>query len=247
MWKALWKLLFPEYHKAKQFRTVRLAFPLVIVTALIAGFANVISENASFVTIETKTPIVQRDQEFFIEVSVTAHVPINAIDLVIDYPENRIVIDSIDIGTSVITLWTEEPYAENGNIYLRGGTFRKGFIGEHTIARIKVHATESGEARLSIKDSEFIAGDGLGTEIESVENSEKNIARVYVSGDDGLISGEVEITFVTDIDGDGEIDLKDISAFMSAWFTKSKVYDFNGDGRMTFRDFSIILADSFRK
>lgn len=245
MWKALWKLFFPEYHKAKYFRTVRVAFPLVIVTALIAGFANVISENASFVTIEAKTPIVQRDQVFFIDVSVTAHVPINAIDLTIDYPENKIVIDNIDVGTSVITLWTKEPYAENGNIYLSGGTFRKGFIGEHTIARIKAHATESGEARLSIKDTELIAGDGQGTQIDSVEDKEKSIARIYVSGEDGLISGKVEITFVTDIDGDGKIDLKDISAFMAAWFTKSKIYDFDGDGRMTFKDFSIILADSF--
>ena len=245
MWDALWKLLLPEYYKSRGVRTVKLAFPLIVITAVVAGIANVLSGNASFVTIETESPNVQQGEEFFIHVSVTAHVPINAVDLVIDYPENKIVIDSIDTGTSVITLWTEEPHVEDGTVHLRGGTFRKGFIGEHTIARIKAHATESGEARISVRDTEFIAGDGLGTEIEAEESSEKNIAKVYVSGEDGLISGEVEITFVTDIDGDGKIDLQDISAFMAAWFTKDKVYDFNGDGRMTLKDFSIILADSF--
>lgn len=247
MFKALWKLLFPHYRQPKTFHTVHLAFPLIFITALFAGLAAVITEETSFVTVETETPSVTRDQVFFIDVNVTAHIPVNAVDLVIDYPENRIVIDSIDTGTSVITLWTEEPHVENGTIHLTGGTFRKGFVGEHTIARIKAHATEAGEARIAIKTTELVAGDGLGTEVKVVQTGEKNIAKIYVSGDDGIISGEVGITFVTDIDGDGKINLKDISAFMASWFMKDKVFDFNGDGKMTFRDFSIILADSFFK
>jgi hypothetical protein len=245
MWRAFWKMLFPKYYNTTGMRTVRLAFPLIVITALLAGIANVIGENASFVTVETETSTVQQGQEFFIHVSVTAHVPLNAVDLLIDYPEDQIIIDSIDTGTSVITLWAEEPHAKDSTIRLRGGTFRKGFIGEHTIARIKAHATESGEAQIFVRDSEFIAGDGLGTEIKAAESSETNTARVYVSGEEGLISGEVEITFITDIDGDGNIDFGDISVFLGAWLTKDTIYDFNGDGRMTFKDFSIILADSF--
>ena len=80
--------------------------------------------------------------------------------------------------------------------------------------------------------------------MSSVQNS--NI-KIFVSGEEGVISGEVEIKFVTDIDGDGDIDLGDLSAFMAAWFLGNKVYDFNGDGKMTFSDFSIILSDSFFK
>lgn len=245
MLKALWKLLFPKYHHTEAFRTVQFAFPLVLFTTLLVGLAAVITEDASYVVIKTETPNVAQDQIFFIDVKVNAKVPINAIDLIIDYPKSKIVVDNIDTGTSVITLWTKQPYAENGKIYLTGGTFRKGFIGEHTVARIKAHATEAGEARISVTDSALVAGDGLGTRVETENTDEKNIAKIYVAGEDGLITGKVAITFVTDIDGDGRIDLKDISAFMAAWFTKDKVFDFNGDGKMTFKDFSIILADSF--
>ena len=66
-------------------------------------------------------------------------------------------------------------------------------------------------------------------------------------GEDGVLSAEATISIITDMDGDGKVDLKDISTFMAAWFTKAKTYDFDGDGRMTFRDFSIILADSFTR
>ena len=61
------------------------------------------------------------------------------------------------------------------------------------------------------------------------------------------IGVDVRVNFLSDIDGDGEVSLRDISTFMSAWTDKSKLYDFNGDGRMSFRDFSIILADYFSR
>jgi hypothetical protein len=49
----------------------------------------------------------------------------------------------------------------------------------------------------------------------------------------------------TDIDGNGQINLVDVSAFMGAWTSQNRIFDFNGDGRMTFRDFSILLAAVF--
>ena len=110
MLKALWKMLFPQY-AGGEFTTVRYAFPLIIVTAVLAGLASVVSENNSYVTVETNAETVSQGEQFTVDVKVTAHVPVNAVDLVIAYPEDAIVIDGIDTGTSVITLWTEEPYA----------------------------------------------------------------------------------------------------------------------------------------
>lgn len=246
MFNVLWKALFPKYIGVS-YHTVRYAFPLVIVTALFASLASVVSQDVSYITIRTSSEEVTRDQQFTIDVIATVNVPVNAVDLVISYPEELMDIETIDTGTSVITLWTEEPYAKDGAIYLRGGTFRKGFLGEHTIARIKAHATEAGNARIILKDSELVAGDGKGTNVPVTPSKEHNEVVVSVSGADGIITGEASITIVSDTDGDGDVDLRDISSFMAAWLTKGKLFDFNGDGKMSFVDFSIILSDSFRK
>jgi hypothetical protein len=242
MLKILLKVLFPSYN-GKHYDTVRYAFPLIVVTTVFAGLAAVITENSSYVTIRTDTEKVVKDQQFTIDVSVTAHVAVNAVDLVISYPKDKLVIDGIDTGTSVITLWTEEPYARDGSIYLTGGTFRRGFMGTHTIARIKAHATEAGEARILLKETQLVAGDGKGSEVV-IANS-INEVKIAISGTEGIIKGKATISVVSDIDGDGDVDLKDISAFMAAWFTKGSTFDFNGDGKMTFSDFSILLAESF--
>ena len=135
MYRELWKLLFPQYG-GRSYTTVRYAFPIVVIAALFAGLASVVTENSSYVTIKTDVDTVTRDQQFFIDVSVTAHVPINAVDLQLSYPEALLRVDSIDVGSSVITLWTEEPHTKDGVINLRGCTFRRGFIGEHAVASI---------------------------------------------------------------------------------------------------------------
>jgi hypothetical protein len=246
MLRALWKFFFPEYLHT-HYGTVRYAFPVVFLAALVASIAALIASNQSFVTIESSATTVTRDQEFFIEVRVSAHVPVNAVDLQISYPENTIAIEGIDTGRSVITLWTEEPYAKNGTVYLRGGTFRQGFIGEHEIARIRVRALESGEARLSVRESELVAGDGRGTAVQTSNATGKNAVQIMVIGDTGTITGEAMIAVITDTNGDGKVTVADITLFMSAWFTRDKLYDFNNDGKMTIKDFSIILADSFLK
>lgn len=241
MLKVLWKALFPN-HTTRHYDTVRYAFPLVVITAVFASLASVITNNTSYVTIRANTETVAKDQQFTIDVLVTASVPVNAVDLVISYPVDTLVIEGIDTGTSVITLWTEQPYAKDGNIFLTGGTFRKGFVGEHMIAKIKAHAKEAGEARILIKETQLVAGDGKGSSVP-VNASEKEI-RIAISGIEGIIKAKASISVVTDIDGDGDVDLKDISAFMSAWFNKGKIFDFNGDGKMSFSDFSILLAKS---
>jgi hypothetical protein len=111
--------------RTQTYSTVRYAFPVVIIAALFVGFASVVTENSSFVTVRTDKSTLQKDEQFYIEVLVTAHTPVNAVDLVLSYPTDKIEVEGIDTGTSVITLWTEEPYAKDGNIYLRGGTFRR--------------------------------------------------------------------------------------------------------------------------
>jgi hypothetical protein len=246
MWLWLKRVLFPTYYLTKERRTVRFAFPIVALTALFAGLAAVTTQDATYISITTSQTSVREGDVIYFDVNVFAHTPVNAVDIVVDYPEGQMKVEGIDTGTSVITLWTEDPYAKDGKVHLRGGVFQRGFLGEHTIARIRARATASGLAYVNVDRASIIAGDGKGTEIQ-VEKVADNQTRIYVESKDGSLTGKASINLVTDLDGDGSVDLADISAFMGAWFSKAKTFDFNGDGRMTFRDFSILLADAFFK
>jgi len=235
-------------------RTVRYAFPLLFATAAFLGASVIDSETQSYITIESSESSVRAEELFTIDVYVSAHVPVNAVDINLTFPEAQIEILGIDTGESVITLWTEQPYVENNSVILRGGTFRKGFQGEHLIATINARANASGLATFEVSDVVLLAGDGSGSSVPVTEN-ENELAKLYVANSDGTfttraqngsgIEATVTVRIVTDIDGDGKVTLADISRFMAAWNSKNEVYDFSGDGRMTFKDFAIILADSF--
>lgn len=246
MWHWLSHLIYPAYYRARKQNTIRYTFPFALVTALFIGLAAVSSGTGSYITVETDKNSFQKGDEVFVEVSAYAHVPINAVSIVIDYPERLMKFKGVDTGESVITLWTKEPYESGGKVYLQGGVFQKGFIGEHSIARIRMETLQSGMAYITLDSADLVAGDGKGTLVET-ERVAQNSIRVYVDDESGELTGGADIHVVTDVDGNGSVDLTDISTFMAAWFSRSKTFDFNGDGRMTFKDFSILLYDSFFK
>lgn len=245
MFKALWKLLFPSF-TAKSTTTVRYAFPILVLTALLAGSSSGLFETGSYVSIISSSATVKESEHFTLTIKANAQTPVNAIDITIDYPSEKMRIDSVDVGTSVISFWAEEPYAKNGHIYLRGGMYKRGFMGEHTIATVRATALTSGMTQISTKETTFIAGDGMGTEVHLTKTGKEDTQIIIIPAD-GSLAGKASITILTDLDGDGKVDLRDISAFMGAWFTRKSTFDFDGDGRMTFKDFSILLSDSFLK
>ncbi len=233
--------------------TVRYAFPLVFTLAAFLGAAVIVTDNKSFIHLESSVASVNAGESFQIEIYVSAHVPVNAVDITLEFPKNQIKVTSIDKGESVLTLWTQEPRVENNKVYLTGGTFRRGFIGDHLIATINARAIQSGLAKFSVDNVSLLAGDGSGSKV-SVTKNDKESATLYITNADGTktqgteavgVQGVTSVVIITDIDGDGQVTLADISRFMSAWNTKTITYDFNGDGAMSFRDFGIILADSF--
>jgi hypothetical protein len=232
-------------------RTVRYAFPMVFTTILILSAAAITSNNSSYIKLTTTEKTVQIDDLFTINVLVGAKVAVNAIDIQINFPDDQIEIEGIDTGESVITMWTEEPYVRASTVYLSGGTFRKGFLGEHLIAQINARAKKNGNAKFTIDNARVLAGDGLGTQV-SLSNDGIESLTLYVSLTEGLneeilLEGEISVGIFTDINGDGKVDMNDIINFMSAWRSSTRIFDFNNDGRMTFTDFAIILSDSFFK
>ena len=231
-------------------RTVRYAFPLVVTALSFAGAALIFPENASFIRLESSVSSVSSGESFSIDVYATAHIPVNAISITLTFPTDTIAITGIDTGESVITIWTTEPSVEDGKVLLSGGTFRKGFIGEHLIATINAKALATGNAEFLAGDISLLAGDGSGTAV-SVEDSGAESLVVAVDtttvGQLTTISSTASVVIYTDIDGDGKVTMSDVLDFMGAWASRDLKYDFNGDNKMNFKDFGIILSDSFYK
>ncbi len=230
--------------------TVRYAFPMVAILAAMLGLGAVTTTQQSSIRLESSAGTVNDGGPFSVSVYVAAHVAVNAVDIEVTIPPNVEVV-GIDRGESVITLWTVEPTVEGNKVILRGGTFRKGFIGEHLIATINAEARDSGLAEFKVTDALLLAGDGEGSTVPFDETTSG--ARLYVANEDGTFTDEVPVgvdgavatIVITDIDGDGQVSLGDVSRFMVAWSSRTVLYDFNNDQRMNFKDFSIILSDVF--
>lgn len=251
--KLIWSIvmsLFPTLG-LKNSPTVRYAFSFLFVFAAIASIAAVASTKGSYIKVVSSEEVVEVGTQFTLDVFVYADAPINAVDISLLYPEDQVDILGIDKGDSVITLWTEEPFVKNGAVVLRGGTYKRGFVGEHKIATINVKAKTAGSAQFLAGTVSLLAGDGKGTNVKADTTRAKVITKVFAAGEKpaagSTLEGSVGIVVVTDIDGDGEVSLRDISSFMAHWATRDQKFDFNNDGEMTFRDFSIILADYFSK
>lgn len=227
--------------------TVRFMFPAFISVLTILGAAVITATDVSYIRLETPQTTVQAGSRFSIDVYAYAHVPVNAVDITLQFDSSAVEVLGVDRGQSVLTIWTQDPIIENGKVILRGGTFKKGFIREHKIATITLKAKQTGQSQFSAAKVSLLAGDGAGTPVSVAESTDSAI-NLYVYDDNTTpesIGVNVEVSIVTDIDGDGDVTLKDISVFMSAWADKNKIFDFNGDGKMTFKDFSIILANFF--
>ncbi len=222
-------------------------FPAVLSFAAILGATVISATDVSYVRLQASEVTVEAGNYFSIDVYAYAHVPVNAIDITLSFDSNVVEVLSVDKGQSVLTIWTQEPVIEQDRVILQGGTFKKGFIREHKIASINLKAKQTGQSAFKATDIILLSGDGEGSPV-SVADPDESALSLYVYDENSSpdrIGVDVAVNVVTDIDGDGEVTLRDLSAFMGAWANKSKVYDFNGDGRMTFKDFSIILANFF--
>lgn len=241
--KVLKKLFTPMRERG----TIKYMYPTIVTLVALLGAAVVTSGDVSHIRLVTPSTIVEADERFSIDVYAFAHVPVNAVDITLQFDSNAVKILGIDTGQSVITLWTQEPTIEENRIILRGGTYRNGFIGEHKIATLSVEATKVGQSNIAAKEVMLLAGDGEGSRV-TVSESISSTVQLFIYDehtDPETIAINTTVSAVTDIDGDGKLTLKDVSMFMSAWHSKAKIFDFTGDGRMTVKDFSILLANYF--
>jgi hypothetical protein len=216
-----------------------------LLVATILGAAVITSNTASYVRLESNDSTIEAGERFSIAVYAYAHVPVNAVDIELQFDDDAVDILGVDTGQSVITLWTEDPRVEGSRVLLSGGTYRKGFLEEHLIATINLRAKETGQSTVSTSEVILLAGDGSGAPVATSEVIDSSL-NLFVYDENTTPEGigvDVNVNIITDLNNDGEVTLRDVSAFLGAWGSNERLYDFNGDGRMNFVDFSIILAN----
>lgn len=232
-------------------RTVRYAFPAVLMSSVLLIGNVLTSQDQPRILLEVSEEQVRAGEMAYLDVKIDTRTAINAVTIIISAPREKVLIDTIEVSDSVITLWTEEPQVVEDSVVLRGGTFRRGFIGEHTIARIAFTPATTGTFTFMAKDIELVAGDGRGTVITPDASTVRSSTIYALDAQDSKTVGVVERAVYEQAIraqlgiGDSSIGLRAISQFMSAWSNKGVTYDFDGDGTMSFRDFAILLAYSF--
>lgn len=229
-------------------RSVRFMFPVIIGGFAFLAASVITSGDVSYIRLESSVKTIKAGERFSVAVHAFAHEPVNAVDITLTFDPKSVKVLGIDRGESVITLWAEDPKVTNNRITLRGGTFRRGFLGDHLLGRVELQAITTGQTLFSASNVLLLAGNGTGESVKtgSAQDSSTTVYIFDENTDPSSIAAAIGVSVITDIDGDGKVALKDISIFMSSWSSKDSIFDFNGDGKMTFRDFSILLADYFR-
>ena len=221
---------------------VRFMFPVVLSILALLGAAAASPDSVSYVELVPSTTSVKTGESFSIEIYANAHVPVNAL-------AGTVEVTGVDKGQSVLTIWTKEPEVSGSQVTFSGGTYRRGFVGRHLVARIDVKALKTGKTEFFVSNAELLAGDGLGTPVAVALDTDKAKQSFIIYDQDTdpkSIGAELGIAIAEDIDGDGAVTIRDVSSFMAVWYSKESVFDFNSDNKMNFIDFSIILAKSFR-
>jgi len=92
---------------------------------------------------------------------------INAVDAIINYPEDMLSVKSVSKNSSILKLWPKEPTFSNGIISFSGGIPAPGFTGTGNGLVINFVGKKEGIANISFSSGMVLAADGRGTNILS--------------------------------------------------------------------------------
>ena len=108
------------------------------------------------------------ESEFLISVLLDAKDPINAFDLEIIYPPDKLKFLGFDNTNSIVDIWQAPPSVlPNGNLKLSGGII-KAFSGNvGLIIKLSFQALNPSESSISFVKSNLYIADGKGTEVKT--------------------------------------------------------------------------------
>ena len=197
--------------------------------------------------------IVEGDT-FSVTIVVSAEVPVNVFAGEIQFDPKVLQVASIDYNTSIADLWAELPWYENGEgtLNFAGGTTQPGgFSSTGGLITATFRTVGTGVTALKLHDALILAHDGFGSEVAmgrpldavfeigEEKLAEQIIAKPASQASVVAISAEPPST---DLNGDGNQTIADMSIFMLHIMGSDLRYDFNQDGKVNTGDLSIIMS-----
>lgn len=112
---------------------------------------------------------VAPESEVEVRLLVASRSPVNAFDLILEYPQEYFEFVRASTANSVVSVWQSLPLkARDGSVRLTGGMIEP-FLGEGEIITLIFRAKKSGDAALVMKKTDFALADGKGTSISAPE------------------------------------------------------------------------------
>lgn len=109
------------------------------------------------------------DQTFSIAIYVSSdNQSINAIESEINFPADKLEVESLSKNNSILNFWVEQPFFSNneGKIKFSGVALNPGFIGNAgKVLTLNFKVKSSGIANLKFNSAAVLANDGLGTNV----------------------------------------------------------------------------------
>ena len=195
-----------------------------------------------------------------IDVNINAKVPINALGIIIKFPQDALEIVGISKKRSFLDLWTEETVIkeESGEVHFSGGTTRRGGLeGVGTALTMSVRAKKEGEAKLYFENVSIFAHDGKGTAVKSTNHPftyeilKKEEMVSPASGGTNNNNVVVELTPTApsaDFNNNGSVTLVDMSILTIRMIAPYNArYDLDMDGNVGLSDLSILMSQMGRQ
>lgn len=222
-----------------------------ILIAAVSMIASLLGTYEANMRLDPQQGWPQLEESFAVHIVVEAQTPVNVFMGDISFDPNYLTVESIRYNNAVADLWTTEPWYSNGagTINFAGGTTRPGgFTGLDTLITIEFTTKKVGDARVSFEEIRILRHDGLGNDatiakpmdgLFSVQNQTSEIITAKTGNNTRI--HVIPERQQTDLNGDGQQTIVDVSIFMRDLTTQNLQSDFNQDGRVTLADMSILF------
>lgn len=131
--------------------------------------------------------------EFIVYIRVDSDKPLNAYDLIIQYPSEIIKFKQFDTNNSLINIWKKIEVNNQNEIILQGGSIQP-FVGENgQLVALIFEALKPGQDNFVFKKAAAYLADGKGTMADEIEikNIPLYISQIKLEGDNQENSGLV--------------------------------------------------------